>query len=230
MLALGSTSVARTRVMTISRQYKLHLKMGSSLRRQTGIITYIFCLQFGLTFILLLLSLNRVLIPLSSDLEFFRTLTDEITSIDLVESQEAANITSHIIALSDEVIRVSKPSSFSRSSDLYAWRGIFQLYMESGIFFSPYERDGHKQHTIEGVERQINWFEKELERKGVVRGFKNKKSVGLLQEFLGINLSILRLLRFMEINKTAMRKILKSASLLILHHALPPPSPLLHVC
>ena len=86
--------------------------------------------------------------------------------------------------------------------------------MESGIFFSPYERDGHKQHTIEGIERQISWFENELEHKGVVRGFKNRKSEGLLEEFLGINLRILRVLRFMDINRTAMRKILKSASLL----------------
>ena len=174
---------------------------------------------------LLLLSPNRVLIPLSSDLEFFRALTNEITSIDVIESREVANITSHIIELSDKITRISKPSSFSPSSDLYAWREIFQIYMESGIFFSPYERDGHKQHTVEGIERQINWFEKELGRKGVVCSFNNRKSEGLLKEFLGINMDILRLLRFMEINRTAMRKILKSGSLWY-----STVFPLLHVC
>ena len=49
-----------------------------------------------------------------------------------------------------------------------------------------------------------------MERRNIVKSFKNKKSEVLLRQFLHVNLEILRLLRFREINKTAMRKILKS--------------------
>lgn len=49
-----------------------------------------------------------------------------------------------------------------------------------------------------------------MERRGILKSFRNKKSGGLLDQFVGVNLEILKLLRFQEINKTAMRKILKS--------------------
>lgn len=154
-------------------------------------------------------SQHQVLVPLSSDLEFFRTLTHEISLIDTLQSREEASINSHIVSLSDHITTVSKPSSLSRSSDLYSWREIFQLYTESGVFFSTRERDGHKQRTVEDVEEKIQRFRNEMEKRNVIKSFRNKKSAVLLGEFMGVNLEILRLLRFREINKTAMRKILK---------------------
>lgn len=84
------------------------------------------------------------------------------------------------------------------------------MYTEAGIFFSPRERDGHKQRTTEGVKEKMHWFQTEMQRRGIVKSFRNKKSGGLLGDFVGVNLEILRLLRFRELNKTAMRKILKS--------------------
>lgn len=154
-------------------------------------------------------SQHQVVIPLSSDYEFFSTLTHEISLIDTLQTREEASITSHIVSLSDHITCVSKPTSLSRHSDLYPWREIFQLYIESGIFFSTRERDNHKQRAVEDVEAKIKCFGSEMKRRGIVKSFRNKKSGVFLGQFLQVNLEILRLLRFREINKTAMRKILK---------------------
>lgn len=195
-------------LMKISRRYRKYPMVGSSEGGGTGMHS-----QTIATSIIVYLQSpysQHVVIPLSSDAEFFRTLTHEIASIDSIQSREEAAIKSHIVSLSDHITSVSKPSSFCRSSDLYAWREIFQMYTEAGIFFSPRERDGHKQRTTEGVKEKMHWFQTEMQRRGIVKSFRNKKSGGLLGDFVGVNLEILRLLRFRELNKTAMRKILKS--------------------
>lgn len=65
---------------------------------------------------------------------------------------------------------------------------------------------------MEKAEEKIKWFQAELQRLGTLKQFKNKHSVKLFTEFMGLNISVLRLLRFQAINKTAVRKILKSTS------------------
>jgi len=63
---------------------------------------------------------------------------------------------------------------------------------------------------VEKAEEKMRWFQEEVERLRLTKGFKNKQSTLLFQEFMGLNMLILRLLKFQSINKTAMRKILKS--------------------
>ncbi|KAI5793864.1 SPX domain-containing protein [Peziza echinospora] len=153
---------------------------------------------------------RTIQIPLSADAEFFRLLTDEISSLEVLQTQEEQCISSKVVLLGDRVTDVARPKSFtSHHSDLYAWREIFRIYTESGIFFSQRERDGRAQRSVEKAEEKMRWFREEVERLRLTKGFKNKQSTLLFQEFMGLNMLILRLLKFQSINKTAMRKILK---------------------
>ncbi|KAF8477527.1 SPX domain-containing protein [Kalaharituber pfeilii] len=154
-------------------------------------------------------SQQNIQIPLSADVEFFRTLTHEISSLDVIQSKEEQRITNNVVLLGDSVTDVVKPKSFTKDSDLYSWREIFRIYLESGIFISQLEREGRIQRTVEMAEEKLKWFQAELKRVGVTKHFKNKHSLELFKNFMDLNMSILRLLRFQSINKTAMRKILK---------------------
>lgn len=104
---------------------------------------------------------------------------------------------------------VAKPTKFNSDSDLYAWREIFRIYVDCRIFFVARETD-RSQRPVEKAEEKMRWFLGEVRRLKLSQQFKNKKSHALLSHFITLNMSILRLLRFQSINKTAMTKILKS--------------------
>ncbi len=92
-------------------------------------------------------------------------------------------------------------------SDLYAWRKLFDLYLQGNIFFSTRELDHGKRTAVEaGV--QLQWFQDEVKKNNLV--FKMPASYQALEQFIGINTVILLTQKFQELNKQAVSKILKS--------------------
>lgn len=153
---------------------------------------------------------STVYITLSADSEFFHTLTAELNALEILQSRTVATIESAIIKLGNSVTPLTLPAKFSRHSDLYPWREVFQLYVESNIFISNLEAEMHAEQSVDVARKRLQRFCAQVESLGLDRKFKSKRSLKLLQQFEELNEEVLRVMRFQAINREAMRKILKS--------------------
>lgn len=149
-------------------------------------------------------------IALNSDSEFFHLLTSEITSLEALQSKSESEIRSHVLQLGQSITAVAAPKPRNNKSDLYPWREIFRIYLESGIFFSNLESESHQERTVEKAAERLTFFADEVRRLGIQTKFKNPYSPSLFKMFLSVNMDVLRVMRFHDINRTAMTKILKS--------------------
>lgn len=91
---------------------------------------------------------------------------------------------------------------------MYRWRQLFELYLEAGIFFSRHELDCGT-HDSRTAAKQLRWFQNQLSRQELENLFKIPASKKALDHFISINLSLLQILKFQEINQKAVSKILK---------------------
>lgn len=157
-----------------------------------------------------ILSVSNIEITLYSDSEFFHLLTSELASLEALQNRAETEIKSKVLDIGGAVTGVAAPKSTNSKSDLYPWREIFRVYVESGIFFSNLECENHEERTAEKAQEQLAWFNKEIFRRGLQTKFKNPYSSNLLRRFMDINMDVLRVMRFQAINKIAMTKILKS--------------------
>lgn len=154
--------------------------------------------------------IQKVEIPLTFDSEFFAILQGDVSSLDALQAGEQKALSDEIIALSREVTTLTKPTKLSKS-DLYQWRELFAIYIEAGIFFSIQERDCGSRDSTAAV-KQLQWFQSEATKRGLANSFKLPASRKALDRFIKINVSLLRNLKFQEINQRAIFKILKSMS------------------
>jgi len=151
-------------------------------------------------------------ILLGSDTEFFHILTSELAALDMVQTRAAKVIQNEIVVLGDSVLAVATPKILAmKRSDLYPWREIFRVYMEMGIFISNLEVERHKERNVDEAQARLDKFSHEVNRLRLKKQFKRRESEILYSRFLAINREVLRVLRFQDINKLAMRKILKSS-------------------
>jgi len=157
---------------------------------------------------------STIEIALSNGAEFFHILTSELSTLDVVQTRAAKDIQNEITALGDSIMVVAAPkvAAFKRS-DLYPWREIFRVYLDMGIFISNLEVERHKERNAEEAQARLEKFSNEVDRLGFRKQFKRRESEVLYSRFIVVNQEILRVLRFQDINKLAMRKILKSAYL-----------------
>jgi len=151
---------------------------------------------------------HKVEVPLQSDSEFFQMLQQELSSIGTLQANERVQMTRGIDSLAQEIAKAANPL---KSPDLYAWRDVFEMYIESGIFFSTNEHDGGPRDSTV-AQTQLQSFMNSLDRQESLKRLKRKESRIALGQFLCINVDLLRNLKFQEINQTAMAKILKSRS------------------
>ncbi|OMP85934.1 putative RING finger protein [Diplodia seriata] len=152
---------------------------------------------------------RMVELPLTSDLEFFSILQNELSGLATLQAQEQARLTKEVTALGLTVTKVTEPNRKSAAkTDMAKWRKIFELYLESSIFFSTTELD-HGKHDSVKAQALLQAFSDELKRQHVTSTFKKKESSVALEQFLQLNMAVLQSLRFQEINDLAMQKILK---------------------
>ena len=153
---------------------------------------------------------QRIEVPLTFDSEFFRLLTRQITGLDRLQEAEQEQLNLSIPSLGHMVSHATTPRRFSSSkSDLSRWRQVFELYTEANIFFSTTELD-HGARTAATAAKQLQWFTDEVNKRKLARQFKNNESPTAFEMFVGLNVHLVRNLRFQEVNRTAMFKILKS--------------------
>lgn len=152
---------------------------------------------------------RMVELSLTSDLEFFSILQNELSGLAALQANEQKKLSRDVTALGMAVTKVTEPNRGSATkTDMARWRKIFELYLESKIFFSTNELD-HGKHDSAKAQVLLQKFSDELQRQGLVSAFRKKESIAALDRFLRLNTDVLQSLRFQEINDLAMQKILK---------------------
>ncbi|PKS07060.1 hypothetical protein jhhlp_005657 [Lomentospora prolificans] len=151
---------------------------------------------------------SRFEVPLTHDDEFFNILLSKVIKLDGLQATQERRMSSEIIALRHDIGRLSKPTHIAKT-DLDKWRTIFSLYLDAQVFFSTLEND-HGFRELGVAARQLAWFRQEVEKLDLIRRFRLPESRLALDRFFRLNVDLLRNLRFQEINKLAVAKILKS--------------------
>ncbi len=152
--------------------------------------------------------IQQIEVPLTFDAEFFEIIQGDVTILDTLQAEEQKAMTYEIRSLGKEVAKLTNPSKNSKS-DLERWRELFDIYLQAGIFFSTNELDHGSRNSIVAL-KQLQWFQAEVMRRGLVKSFKNPASREAFNMFTSLNLTLLRNIKFQEINQLAISKILKS--------------------
>ncbi|KAJ4475019.1 hypothetical protein J3R30DRAFT_3777193, partial [Lentinula aciculospora] len=99
---------------------------------------------------------------------------------------------------------------YSFQSDLYSWREIFQLYVETEVFESSNEANAGEL-SIHESEKRLKLFAERVTSRGLgdKRKLKLKQSHEALESFLQLNMFILNVRKLEQANAEATRKILK---------------------
>lgn len=168
-------------------------------------------------------TLQRVEVSLSSDSEFFGLMYEDMTKLERIGLAEQASIVSDVATLGKEVAEVARPERKRHilsgrshegkpdkyTSDLRRWRELFELYLDAQVFFSTRERDHGKARSSAEASRQLNWFQEQVQKRGLLQSFQLPTSLVAYQRFLLLNKRLYLNLRFRELNQTAQVKILK---------------------
>lgn len=148
-------------------------------------------------------------VPLTTDTEFFDQLQNELSSIAKLQNSEKERLHSDIMTVGQSLAKATDPKDNKGKQDLAHWRKLFELYVDSRVFFATNERDHGLQNFVSAQKRYMLFVEK-AQKLGLLSKFKKSESATALQSFLAINIRLLQNIRFVEINQTAMTKILKS--------------------
>lgn len=151
---------------------------------------------------------RTVEVPLTSDTEFFTRLTSEVVGLEALQEREEKRMHAQIEQLGSQIAKLTDVNKRSNKKTITAWRQVFQMYIEEGIFFGTTEMD-HKSHDADKATQRLATFSKKIANAGLVENFKKKENIAALNMFMHINREILQGLRFGEINHNAMIKILK---------------------
>ena len=148
-------------------------------------------------------------VPLRHDHEFFQMLRSGVLRINTLQTDEKAELTKEIESLGRDIAKTATPSHSSRSTDMYLWREVFSLYTSAQVFFSTSEQENHTR-DVQTAEKQLQYFSNKLRELNSTQKFRRRESYVALDRFLHLNTILFRNLRFQELNKKAMVKILKS--------------------
>jgi E3 ubiquitin-protein ligase BAH len=152
--------------------------------------------------------LETVEVPLTSYSGFFPVLGRELEDLDHLQTSEQRNLQNQVVKLGDRLNSLSASSSSKSKKEIYAWREIFRLYTEAQVFFSSSEKDaGYRdaEHASTQLQRFCTALETQ-QKKSLKLGKDGKKA---LDGFIHLNLGLLRFMKYQEINRTAMSKIVK---------------------
>lgn len=154
---------------------------------------------------------QEILIMLKSDTKFFEMLNEELENLDNLKKVEESKLMADIETISSEIQTISNSSkALTKKSDLYKWRELFKIYLDTEIYFKYNETSiTASERKGDQIKRNLETFMARVEKSGVTKQFKNKKSMVAFNQFLNMNFHLLKVLQFQSINSTALRKILK---------------------
>ena len=156
--------------------------------------------------------LETIEIPLTSDSEFFQILRRELVNLESLQSKEQSSIQSEIQQLGQDLRNLKLSKKKRSKEELEAWRRIFELYTDAQVFLSSHEVDAGARDVAK-AQNQLQYFTNTLSSSSSSSST-SPKSLGkgatvALDRFIKINLDLLRLMKFQDINRTALNKIMK---------------------
>ncbi|KAJ1975028.1 hypothetical protein H4R34_004491, partial [Dimargaris verticillata] len=125
------------------------------------------------------------------------------------QAENEAYFRRRLAALSTRLSAVSSPYNH----DMYPWRRLFQWYQDAHIWrFS--DRDQHHRETqaegsVKRSKRQFELFTERITHPDVLAQFRLQESRAVLIEFINLNVELLSVKSFRDLNRTALTKILK---------------------
>lgn len=152
---------------------------------------------------------KEVFIPLNSDTEFLTLLAQALASIAALQIAQKQQFAQAVELLAREVSKVSSPSR--PKTDLYVWREIFSLWVETQIFESAREKD-RGERSAEDAEAKLDWFVDQIAKRKLAKKMKHKESRTALEKFIKLNVELLDMKRFQMANEEAARKIVSFIS------------------
>ncbi|KAI5970278.1 hypothetical protein CANMA_000630 [Candida margitis] len=146
---------------------------------------------------------REIYIMLNSDSKFFRMLEEELEALDSLRKEEESKLIEEVQNVAQAV-----SSMKDKQSELYKWRELFRIYLDSEVYFKYNEID-HEQRNSEQVEEHLQEFMTNVNKTGILTHFKKKKSLETYNQFVKMNYHLLKMIQFQTINTEALRKILK---------------------
>lgn len=165
--------------------------------------------------------IETIEIPLSSDSEFFQILRRELEELDELQVREKKDLETSIAALGNDLQALKNDRHKRSRAEIDCWREIFRLYIESEVFMSNHESDAGVRDADKASD-QLSYFKKQLAKRPPVANPRTQGAHIALDRFLNINTTLLRLLKFQELNRRALSKILKKFDKQTSLHALGP--------
>ena len=150
---------------------------------------------------------ETVEIPLTSDSEFFQILIRELGDLNQLQETKHRQLTVQINKLGSDITSLTETASKRSRPEVEAWREIFRLYVDSQIFFSTSEQDAGTR-SCSAAQKQLEDFSNGIADERKRLRLSNNGSAAL-NSFLYINASLLHFMKFQEINRTALTKIMK---------------------
>ena len=154
-------------------------------------------------------------VPLASAQDFFDLLEPKLQELEALRTAETQKLEDDILDLGDAVENVVEPvreGYEARRSvsyrDLYFWREMFRLYTERPIFYSETEaRRGAL--TFNEAKGRLKAYDDQLRSTGLLAKLKTPQAKQAAKQFFDLNVDILKIMHFQEMNARAMTKILK---------------------
>nr|POF14234.1 putative ring finger protein c6b12.07c [Quercus suber] len=156
-----------------------------------------------------------VQLPLTSAKNFFDLLEPKLQELDALRDVETRKLEDEILDLGDAVENVIEPvrEGFEAKRDvsyrdLYFWREMFRSYMEQPIFYSDTEQN-RGALTFPEAKKRLEAYDTQLRTTGLLAKMKTPQARRAAKQFLDLNVDILQIMHFQEMNAQAMAKILK---------------------
>lgn len=148
---------------------------------------------------------HEIFIMLNSDSKFFEMLNDELNSLDTLTQLEESKIIEEVKKIAKYVNELKL-----KQSELYKWRELFKVYLDSEVYFKYNETAlPSQQKSSEQIKLNLDLFVTNLNKSGIMTRFKKKQSLETFNQFMEMNYHLLKILQFQTINNEALRKILK---------------------
>lgn len=156
-----------------------------------------------------------VQIPLARTKHFFDLLAPKLEELEHLRDAETHKLEDEILSLGEAVENVVEPVLEGYEAkrkvsyrDLYFWREMFRLYMENPVFYSSTEQN-RGALTFSEAKGRLQAYDQQLRDTGLLAKMKTPAAKVAAKQFLDLNVDILKIIGFQEMNARAMTKILK---------------------
>ncbi|KAK6464534.1 SPX domain-containing protein [Scheffersomyces coipomensis] len=153
---------------------------------------------------------SEIFITLNSDSKFFKMLNDELELLDKLRIKEEEKIITEVQKISELIATLSDPSKRNNTNELYNWRELFRIYLDSEVYFKYNEASiKSSERSSLQIKKNLDSFLVNVEKSGILTKFTKKNSLQVFNEFLTMNYHLLKILQFQSLNSLALKKILK---------------------